>query len=191
MILCMHDTYSTIFLVIEIWLGLLRGCYHVCTHILSMQRKKPLPCKVILGDFFLVFQQNIKTKSINHQCDQTIGLFPALCHGRYELWHVDTPWCGLWSPHPGVLFCSEKNLQCLQIGNWLTFSLYICAKVFLWYFSHFSYFGVHIGRNLHLCVFFALGASSWTPCEVNPCWSAISSNLIKLNSSSSLQGHLG
>ena len=74
MILGMHDTYSTIFLVIEIWLGLLRGCYHVCTHILSMQRKKPLPCKVIPGDFFLVFQQNIKTKSINHHCDMSTHL---------------------------------------------------------------------------------------------------------------------
>ena len=59
MILRMHDTYSSIFLVIEIWLGLLRGRggtkYMHSTNNLRVQRKETLTGIVSQWSFLFIF----------------------------------------------------------------------------------------------------------------------------------------
>ena len=191
MILGMHDTYSTIFLVIEIWLGLLRGCYHVCTHILSMQRKKPLPCKVIPGDFFWfsnkISKPNQSIINVTKPLDyfQHYAMVVMSCDMST---HLDVG-CGA---HIQVCYFAVRKIYnvCRLVIDWHSLCIFVQKSFFDTF--HISLILVCILAETCICVcFFALGASSWTPCEVNPCWSAISSNLIKLNSSSSLQGHLG
>ena len=135
------------------------GCYHVCTHTLSMQGKETLRCKVIRGFFFFSFPTNQSTnKQTNKNVTKPSTQPSAVCHWYFNLlihfalrqsyivFLIDS----IMSFFLFVksLFWFHKSLW-KYIGCWATF----VEESFMNSLLYFPCFGLHFLAETCICVF--------------------------------------